>query len=128
MRLILNLKKLNSCITNSNFKMDTIRTILGLVTPYCLMASLDVKDAYYSVRKHPDFQKYFKVTYNGTLNKYTVFPNGLSICPRKFTKMMKPSLSHLRLMNNIISGYIDDLYLQGSTFHVPSMSLILFKC
>ena len=47
---------------------------------------------------------------------YTVFPNGLSTCPCKFTKMMKPSLSQLRLLNHIISGYIDDFYLQGSTY------------
>ena len=66
-RPILNLKKLNSYITNSHFKMDAIRTILGLVTPNCWMASLDLKDAYYSVRIHPNFQKYLKFTYNGTL-------------------------------------------------------------
>ena len=29
---------------------------------------------------------------------------------------MKPPLSHLRLLNHIISGYIDDFYLQGSTY------------
>ena len=123
-RLILNLKKLNSYITNSHFKMDTIRTILGLVTPNCWMASLDLKDAYYSVRIHPNFQKYLKFTDNGTLYKYTIFPNGLSICPRKFTKMMKPPLSHLRLMNHIVSGYIDDLYLQGSTYQKCTLKVL----
>ena len=29
---------------------------------------------------------------------------------------MKQPLSHLRLLNHIISGYIDDFYLQGSTY------------
>ena len=56
--------------------------------------------------------------------KYTVFPNGLSICPRKFTKMMKPPLSHLRLMNHIVSGYIDDLYLQGSTYQKCTLNVL----
>ena len=115
-RLILNLKRLNLFIKNSHFKMDTIHTILKLVTPNCWMVSLDLKDAYYSVKIHSDFQKYLKFTYHGLLYKYTVFPNGLSTCPRKFTKMMKPPLSHLRLLNHIISGYIDDFYLQGSTY------------
>ena len=115
-RLILNLKHLNLFIKNSHFKMDTIHTILKLVTPNCWMVSLDLKDAYYSVKIHADFQKYLKFTYHGLLYKYTVFPNGLSTCPRKFTKMMKPPLSHLRLSNHIISGYIDDFYLQGSTY------------
>ena len=103
-------------IKNSHFKMDTIHTILKLVTPNCWMVSLDLKDAYHSVKIHSDFQKYLKLANHGLLYKYTVFPNGLSACPRKFTKMMKPPLSQLRLLNHVISGYIDDFYLQGSTY------------
>ena len=124
MRLIINLKKLNSFIKNSHFKMDTIRTVLGLVTPNCWMASLDLKDTYYSVRIHPYFQKYLKFMYNGRLFKYTVFPKGLSICPRKFTKMLKPPLTHLRLMKHIVSGYIEDLYLQGSTYQKCAINVL----
>ena len=96
-RLILNLKHLNLFIKNSHFKMDTIHLILKLVTPNCSMVSLDLKDAYYSVKIHSDFQKCLKFTFDGLLYKYTVFPNGLSTCPRKFTKMMKPPLSLLSL-------------------------------
>ena len=52
-------------LQNNGVIMDTIRTVLGLVTPNCWMASLDLKDAYYSVRIHPYFQKYLKFMYNG---------------------------------------------------------------
>ena len=114
-RLIHNLKKLNSFVENSHFKMESIHTVLNLVTPNCWMASLDFKDAYYSVKIHPDFQKFFKFSYNGTLYKYTALPNGLCTCPRKFTKMMKLPLAFLRQCGHIISGYIDDQYLQGKT-------------
>lgn len=114
-RLIHNLKKLNSFVENSHFKMESIHTVLNLVTPNCWMASLDFKDAYYSVKIHPDFQKFFKFSYKGTLYKYTALPNGLCTCPRKFTKMMKPPLAFLRQCGHIISGYIDDQYLQGKT-------------
>lgn len=114
-RLILNLKKLNMYIKNSHFKMISIHSILRLVTPNCWMASLDLKDAYYSVQIDPDFQKYLKFWYNGKLYKYTVFPNGLCVCPRSFTKLLKPPLAHLRLNKHIICGYIDDFYLQGKT-------------
>ena len=79
------------------------------------MASLDFKDAYYSVKIHPDFKKCFKFSYKGTLYKYRALPNGLCTCPRKFTKMMKPPLAFLRQCGHIISGYIDDQYLQGKT-------------
>ena len=66
-RLILNLKKLNTFVENSHFKMESIQTVLKLVTPNCWMASLDLKDAYYSVKIRPDFQKCLKFSYKGTL-------------------------------------------------------------
>ena len=47
MRLILNLKKFNNTfVEKSHFKMESIHTVLKLVTPSCWMGSLDLKDAY----------------------------------------------------------------------------------
>ena len=57
-----------------------------------------------------------RFTYKGKLYQYTAFPNGLSICPRKFTKLIKPVLAHIHTLHRIISGYIDDFYLQGTTY------------
>lgn len=44
--------------------MESIDTILSLVTKYCWMALSDLKDAYYSVKISPSFQKYLKFYYN----------------------------------------------------------------
>ena len=99
-----------------HFKMESIHSILSIVTPGCWMASIDLKDAYYSVRVHYSHQKYLKFKYNGKLFKYTVFRNGLSSCPRKFTKILKPILSELHLANHIVCAYIDDLYLQSDSY------------
>ena len=38
--------------------------------------------------------------------------------------MMKPPRSHLRLLNHIVSGYIDDLYLQDSTYQRCTINVI----
>ena len=48
-RMILNLKNLNSHVEYNKFKMDTLQSILKLVTPGCYMATIDLKDAYYLV-------------------------------------------------------------------------------
>ena len=82
-------KKLNSFVENSDFKMESIHAVLNLVTPNCWMASLDFKDAYYSVKIHLVLETFFKFSNKCTLHKYTALPNGLCTCPRKFTKMMK---------------------------------------
>ena len=52
-RLNLNLKQFNTNVVYHHFKMDSIQTIVQLVTPNCFMASLDLKDAYYSLLLFP---------------------------------------------------------------------------
>ena len=57
--MILSLKRLNENLPYIHFKMETIKSILTLVTPNCYMAKVDIKDAYYSVPILPEHQKYF---------------------------------------------------------------------
>ena len=97
-------------------KWKHIYSTLNLVTPNCWMASLDLKTAYYSVKIHPMYQKYLKFQYKGQLFKYTTYANGLSSCPRQFTKILKPPLYKLQCMGHIVSAYIDDLYLQSDSY------------
>ena len=62
------------------------------------MASIDLKDAYYTVPI-----------------QYTCLPNGLSSAPRLFTKLMKPVYATLREQGHTNLGYIDDSLLLGDT-------------
>jgi hypothetical protein len=64
-RMILNLKDLNKNVLYRHFKMDSIWTAIGLMKPDCYMTSVDLKDAYYSVRVSPQHQKYLKFMFNG---------------------------------------------------------------
>ena len=115
-RLILNLKDLNQFVKFEHFKMDGIRDVLSLVTRGCFMAKIDLKDAYYSVKVHPTYQKFLKFRFAGTLHKFVCFPNGLGPCPRKFTKIGKVPLSVLRTEGSSVSGYIDDFFTKGQDF------------
>ena len=60
-RLILNLKEFNKYVRYVNFKIETIHSILKLVTPGCWRASIDLKDAYYSVKNSPKPSKISKI-------------------------------------------------------------------
>lgn len=115
-RVILNLKVLNRYVEYLHFKMDNIHTVLRCVTPNCYMASIDLKQAYYSVKIDDFFQKFLKFRWKDNLYQYTCYPNGLGPCPRKFTKIMKVPLSCLRENGHMIVGYIDDFFLQGQTY------------
>ena len=48
-RMILNLTNLNKHVEYNHFKMGTLESDIGLLTPDCYMASIDLKDVYYSV-------------------------------------------------------------------------------
>lgn len=116
LRIILNLKDLNRDVVYHHFKMDTIKTVLLNITPGCYMASIDLKHAYHAIKIHEDYQRFLKFKYEDVLFQYTCYPNGLGPCPRKFTKLMKVPLSHLREKRCCITGYIDDFFLMGLTY------------
>lgn len=116
-RFILNLKNLNKNVEFKHFKMDTIKTVLENITPKCYMASMDLKDAYYSVRIDEKYQRFLKFSFDGRLYKFTCYPNGLGPCPRKFTKLNKPLLCYLRQKGHFVVEFIDDFFLQGQTYN-----------
>ena len=76
-RMILNLKRLNENIPYIHFKMETIKSIMTLVTPNCCMTKVDIKDAYCSVPILLVHHKYLKVYFRGKLYQFTCLPNGL---------------------------------------------------
>ncbi len=123
-RLILNLKLLNEYVTYTHFKMDSIDTAMSLVTKGCWMASIDLKDAYYTVKIDETSQKYLKFQYNNKLYKYRAYPNGLSSCPRKFTKLLKPILCYLRKRGYTICAYLDDLLLISTSYTECCMNVM----
>ena len=92
-RVILNLKKLNEDITYHHFKMDTFMSAIQMITPGCYMASIDLKDAYYSIPIADEYQKYLKFEWANALYKFKALPNGLASGPRLFTKLMKVPLA-----------------------------------
>lgn len=99
-RLILNLAKLNEQVQKRHFKMQTLTPAIHLITPQCFIASIDWKDAYYSVPVASEYWKYLCFGWQGKVFQFTCLPNGLSSAPRLFAKITKPLFSHLTLMGH----------------------------
>ena len=97
-RIILDLKKLNPFVLYRHFKMETLVTAKQLISRGCHMATIDLKDAYYSVPVHCEHRKYFKFIWINQLWQYKALPNGLTSAPSVFTKLLKPILGLLRAM------------------------------
>jgi len=76
-RMILNLRTFNKCVEYNKFKMDTLQSILKLISPECYMATIDLRDAYYTVPIEEQ-RKYLRFCWKNKIYQYTCFPNGLS--------------------------------------------------
>ena len=89
-RIISNLSELNLNIEYCHFKMENLNTVLGLIESNCFMASIDLKDAYFTVNVDPEYRKFLRFFWNDELYEFRCMPNGLSCAPRIFTKILKP--------------------------------------
>lgn len=127
-RMILNLKKFNECVAYRKFKMDTIKSVLTMITPGSFMASLDLREAYYMIKICEEHQRYLKFKWGNSLYQFTSMPFGLTSAPRQFTKLLKPVLSRLRMLGHSLCAYIDDILIVAESYEACKKSVTATKC
>ena len=96
--------------------METVHSVPDLIQPHCYMTSIDLKDAYYSVKISEEDSKYLKFYAGKIFLKFVVIPNGLSSGPRKFTNLTKPPIACLRIESVIAAIYIEDIIVIGDIY------------
>ena len=95
-RMILNLKKVKQFMVYHKFKMATVNTCIELMNPNYFMAAIDLSDAYFSIKVHPQYRKYLCFIWRSKHYEFIGLPQGLSCSPRVFTKVTKPVLATLQ--------------------------------
>ena len=88
------------------------------------MATIDLKDAYYSVQVQGDDTYFLKFLCNSILLKFAVLANSLSPGPRKFTKLTNPSLAMLRMQGYTVAIYIDDIVVIDQSFEECLLTVV----
>ena len=86
--MILNRKNFNKFICFRHFKMEPILNVLNAIKKDASMASIDLKEAFYSVPVAAHHQKHLKFFANKHLT-FTCMPNGYDTAMRIFTKITK---------------------------------------
>ena len=69
-RTILNLKFLNKECETHHFKMESLKQAIPMVKSNSYLASIDIKDAFYSVPIHESHKKYLKFMWVGVPYKF----------------------------------------------------------
>ena len=95
--------------------MKSVQNIFELIRLRVYMASIDLKDAFYSVPVHKNHQAYLTFFVEEYL-KFVCMPNGYGPAMRIFTKISKIPFSILREKGFLSVVYVDDSYLQGDDY------------
>ena len=96
--------------------MESITSVISLISKDMYLTSIDIKDAFYSVPIFPDHRKYLKFLHKGMPYQFDVLPNGYVDAMRVFTKLLKPVFSHLREQGWLSVIYVDDSLLLGHDY------------
>ena len=115
-RMILNLKKFNENIEYKHFKMESLNSAIELVKKDCYMASVDLKDAFYSIPVSTEHTDFLKFEHKGKFYKFVCMPMGYGPSMRIFTKVLKPIYAHLREKGLESVVFVDDNLLLGDTY------------
>ena len=119
-RPVINLKVLNSFVVTTHFKMEGIQSVKELMVNSDWMTRIDLKDAYFAVPIHQEYQPFLRFVWANNTYQFTCLPFGLSTAPRTFTKLLKPVMAYLRSKGIRSVVFIDDILLMG-----PSEEMVL---
>ena len=68
--------------------METLHSIMTVVSPDQWLASLDLNDVYFHVPIWSSHQNYFRFHWLGQTYQFQVLPFGMSLAPWVFTKVL----------------------------------------
>ena len=114
-RPILNLKPLNVYLQKSQFKMETLRSIIQAVQLRDWAVTLHLKDAYLQIPVYAPHRKYLRFCVRTTPYQFRAVPFGISIAPRVFTKIMAAVGGQLRSNQIHIFMYLDNWLIKNVT-------------
>ena len=87
-----------------------------MLKPGMFLASIDIKDAFYSILIFPGNRKYLRFIWKGKIFQFLAMPNGYIDAMRIFNKLLKPVFASLHELGYGSSVHVDDSLLLARTF------------
>ena len=99
----------------AHFKMENLGMMRDLLREGTWMASIDLKDAYLSVKIWEDHRKYLRFLWQDSTYKLKCLPFSLCSAPRVFTKLLKPVLARVHHQGVRLIMYLDDVLVMAQS-------------
>jgi hypothetical protein len=115
LRPIIDLKALNKHLSVPHFKMETAQSIRQQISPLDWVVTLDMKDAYFHIPVHKDFQKYLKFSIQGVVYQFIAMCFGLAPAPLIFTKVFREFAAYLHKLAILIHLFLDDWLIRNKS-------------
>ena len=115
-RVIVDLRHVNSFLPKTHFKTTTLRDALLLVEPNMWMAKIDMKDAFWHLPLAPQDRPILCFMWQDVAYSFQVAPFGLSLSPLLLHKTTKPVMAHLGSLGIRCVIYVDDLLIVAPSF------------
>lgn len=128
LRLVCDLRQLNSSCVTPSFVYENIDTVLDLVEPGDNFISCDLKNGFHHVSVRKEDRKYLGISWRGVYYQWCVLPFGLSSSPYFFCKILRPVIQYLREKGLKIVIYVDDILLIAPVSDIDSHKTVLLQC
>ena len=108
LRLITDLRHLNSFCDPPSFKYEDIDTVISLLRPKDQLVTVDLKQGFLHVPVHVEHRSYLGIYWRGQYLRWTRLPFGHNCSPFFFAKVLRPVVTFLRKYGLRIVLYVDD--------------------
>ena len=115
LRLILDLRYVNSFLRVDKFKYESVKEVSNLCKLGDFLFSVDLKSGYHHVDVHPDFWGFLGFEWQGQFYVFCQLPFGLATACYVFTKLIRQLVQRWRKLGIRVIPYIDDFLFSASS-------------
>jgi hypothetical protein len=115
LRLILDLRYVNSFLQVVPFKYESIWSVVDLCQPKDYLFTMDLKSGYHHIDIHQRDWQYLGFEWNGSYYVFCQLPFGLAPTCYVFTKVMRQMVKRWRAKELRVIPYIDDFFFTCSS-------------
>ena len=114
-RPLINLKPLNRLMSHRHFQMEGLNIVRDLLRPGMWLVKIDISKAFFQLPLASEHQDLVRISHRGRHYRHLVMPQGSSLSPWTWTRIMKPVLKYLRSLGIRLVCYMDDILLLAET-------------
>lgn len=120
LRLITDLRSLNSCCDTPKFRYEDISVLPQIIKKNDKLVTVDLKDGFFHVPVHEDDRKYLGFSWKQKYFVWNVLPFGLQSSPYFFCKVLRPVIEYLRTLGIRLVAYVDDILICAKNSDITS--------